>query len=195
MRSVGRVTVLGAVLAAGAGERFRASGGEGPKQLAVVDGEPLVARAVRAAIGAGLDEVVVIGGAVDLSSLDLPVPVLSNARWAEGIATSLQVAVERARQGGHEALVVGLADQPGVGADAWRAVAASPSEPPIAVATYEGRRGNPVRLARAVWAELPATGDEGARALVRRRPELVQAVPCDGRSDDIDTLEDLDRWS
>jgi CTP:molybdopterin cytidylyltransferase MocA len=195
VRSVGAVTVLGVVLAAGAGERFRASGGEGPKQLAVVDGEPLVARAVRAAIEAGLDEVVVVGGAVDLASLDLPVPVLPNARWAEGIATSLQVAVDRARQGGHEALVVGLADQPGVGAGAWRAVAAAPSEPPIAVATYEGRRGNPVRLTRSVWDDLPTTGDEGARALVRRRPELVQAVPCDGRSDDIDTLEDLDRWS
>ena len=189
------MTVLGVVLAAGAGERFRASGGEEPKQLAVVEGQSLVARAVAAARDAGLDEVVVVAGAVDLSSAGLEVTVLDNPRWAEGIATSLQVAVHHALDRGHDALVVGLADQPGVTAAAWRAVAAASPEPPIAVATYDGRRGNPVRLARAVWVELPESGDEGARGLIRRRPELVQAVPCDGRSDDIDTLEDLDRWS
>lgn len=189
------MTVLGAVLAAGAGDRFRASGGPGPKQLAEVDGEALVTRAVRVALEAGLDEVVVVAGAVDLASLDLPVAVVDNPRWADGIASSVQVAVDHARAGGHAALVVGLADQPGVTAAAWRAVAEAADEPPIAVATYAGRRGNPVRLPRAVWGDLPDTGDEGARVLMQRRPELVQAVPCDGQSDDIDTAEDLDRWS
>jgi CTP:molybdopterin cytidylyltransferase MocA len=189
------VTVLGVVLAAGAGERFRASGGVGPKQLAEVDGQPLVARVVAVARAAGLDEVVVVAGAVGLSELDLGAVVLDNPGWEGGIATSLQVAVRHAESAGHAALVVGLADQPGVTSGAWRAVAAAPDEPPIAVATYGDRRGNPVRLARSVWSELPVTGDQGARALMRLRPELVQAIPCDGRSDDIDTLEDLDRWS
>jgi CTP:molybdopterin cytidylyltransferase MocA len=189
------LTVLGVVLAAGAGERFRASGGEGPKQLAVVDGEPLVVRAVRVALEAGLDEVVVVSGATDLEALALPVEVLDNPGWPGGIATSVQAAIAHARAGGHDAVVVGLADQPGISSRAWRAVADAAADPPIAVATYDGQRGNPVRLPRAVWDELPATGDEGARALMRRRPELVQAVPCDGRTDDIDTVEDLDRWS
>ena len=193
--SVGGVTVLGAVLAAGAGERFRASGGDGPKQLAMVDGQTLVARAVATAVAAGLDEVVVVAGAVDLTGAGLPVTVLDNPRWSDGIATSLQVAVRHAETAGHDAVVVGLADQPGITAEAWRAVATATDRPPIAVATYDGIRGNPVGLSRSVWPALPQTGDEGARMLLRRRPELVQAVPCDGRRDDIDTLEDLDRWS
>lgn len=189
------MTVLGVVLAAGEGRRFRASGGSTPKLLAVVDGRPLLRHAVDAALGAGLDEVVVVAGAVDLQGLVDDVTVLQNPRWADGMATSLQVAVARATAAGHAALVVGLADQPGVGADAWRAVAAAPDDPPIVVATYDGRRGNPVRLAAAVWPLLPVTGDAGARHLLRGQPHLVREVPCPGAPDDVDTVEDLDRWS
>jgi CTP:molybdopterin cytidylyltransferase MocA len=194
--TVGWVTVLGAVLAAGAGERFARSGGAGAKPRAVVAGEALVARAARMAVAAGLDEVVVVQGAVDLTDL-LPVGIgaLTNRRWDDGIATSLQVAVVHARSAGHAAVVIGLADQPGIPAEAWTAVAAAPNEPPIAVATYGGRRANPVRLAAAAWDLLPVTGDEGARALMRGRPELVREVPCIGEAHDVDTLEDLRRWS
>ena len=189
------MTVLGVVLAAGAGERFRQSGGTGAKQLAEVDGTALVVRALQAALDADLAEVAVVQGAVDLSGVaPAGVTVLDNPAWARGVATSLQVALAHARAGGRDALVVGLADQPGVTAAAWMAVADARPSPPIAVATYDGRRGNPVRLAASVWAELPVDGDEGARALMRRSPELVQEVPCVGRPGDVDTVEDLRRW-
>lgn len=181
------------MLAAGSSTRF----GSEPKQLAPFRGRPLVSWAVEAAIEAdAFDVVFVVAGAVDLSAaVPSTVLLVENPAWAEGQATSLAAAVGAARVGGFDALVVGLADQPFVGPEAWRAVARSGLPDPIVAASYEGRRGNPVRLAREVWDELATTGDEGARTLMARRPELVGEVACPGNAADIDTLEELDRWS
>lgn len=185
---------MGLVLAAGSGERFRASGGDGPKVLSVVRGQALVAHVLAAICTAGLDDVAIVEGADDLHDV-VPAGVtrLHNPRPADGIASSLWLGVAAARAGGHDAVVVALADQPGVTADAVSLLARQPANPPIAVATYAGRRGTPVRIHASVWDLLPATGDEGARTLMRGRPELVLDVPCTGAPDDVDTVQDLDR--
>ena len=185
------MTTAAVVLAAGAGSRFA---GPTHKLLAPFRGRPLVAWAIGSAVADGLDETVVVTGAVDPAGL-LPAgaTVVRNERWAEGQATSVRAAVAAAARSGHDAVVVGLGDQPLVLPSAWRAVAAD--DHPIAVATYAGRRANPVRLAAAVWPLLPATGDEGARAVMRREPGLVGEVACDGAGSDVDTMEDLRRWS
>ncbi|MBM3660387.1 MAG: nucleotidyltransferase family protein, partial [Actinobacteria bacterium] len=92
-----------------------------------------------------------------------------------------------------EAVCVGLADQPRVGAEAYRRLAAAGEEGAIlAVATYAGQRANPVLLARGVWPDACALeGDEGARQLMGRHP--VVEVDCTGTGDpaDVDTLDDL----
>ena len=190
------MTIAGVVLAAGGGSRFTASGGAGPKPLAQVRGAALVDHVLATVGAAGFDEVLLVAGSTPLDDrATAGVVVLDNPSWEDGIATSLAVAVRHARAARHDAIVVGLADQPGVTADAWRAVAAAPLDPPIAVATYGGRRANPVRLAAAVWGLLPTSGDEGARTLMGERPDLVREVPCTGDPWDIDTVEDLTRWS
>ena len=180
------------MLAAGGGSRFSSGG---PNKLLVHwRGRPLASWAIEAAVSSAVGPVWVVDGAVDLSTV-VPegITLLHNPRWAEGQATSLQVAVGAARAAGLDALVVGLADQPLVPASAWAAVASSRAS--IAVATYDGRRRNPVRLSAAIWDLLPTVGDEGARTVARRRPELVEEVPCEGDPSDIDTREDLARWS
>jgi CTP:molybdopterin cytidylyltransferase MocA len=145
--------------------------------------------------------VFVVTGSVDLApALDStgfdgrrPRMVL-NERWPDGQATSLHAGIQAALADGCSSVVVGLADQPLVPPEAWRLVAAAPPAP-IVSATFAGERRPPVRLDAEVWPLLPIDGDEGARTLMRMRPELVSEVPCPGEPVDIDTLEDLDRWS
>jgi molybdenum cofactor cytidylyltransferase len=186
-----------AVLAAGGGSRFE---GEGHKLLASVRGRPVVAWAVAAAVESGLDPVFVVTGAVDLvgvlndAGLGERVRWVDHPGWEAGQATSLARAVTAASGAGLDGLVVGLGDQPFIAAEAWRRVGAVTAARPILVATYGGRRRNPVGFHRSVWSELPVAGDEGARRLLARRPELVGEVPCPGEPADVDTLEDLTRW-
>jgi len=187
----GGVTTVAVVLAAGAGSRFS---GPTHKLLAPLGTETLAGRAIGAARAAAIGPVIVVVGAVDLpSDVTAGCLVVRNPNWAEGQATSVQCAVTAARAHDADAVVIGLADQPFVTPDAWQAIASSTS--PIAVATYDGVRGNPVRLHESVWSLLPVTGDSGARDLIRLRPELVSEVACNGSSADIDTQEDLDSWT
>ena len=185
------------ILAAGSGSRFNGHDPDaqpGAKLLAVVRGRPLVYWAIAPALAAGLDEVIVVGGAVDLSSV---VPetarLLQNDDWSRGQATSLHVGLEWCAAKGHRCAVIGLGDTPGLTPEAWAAVAGAPLGP-IVFATYGGRRGHPVRLDAEIWSLLATDGDEGARSVARRYPELVHEVPCPGIPDDVDTREDLEHW-
>ena len=190
------------ILAAGAGSRWSGGGHKLSAELPATATEPpatVIERALAHAIAAAVGPVIVITGAApDIvpaalidGSID-QVTVHHNPDWADGQMTSLRVGLDAAAVLGCRAVVVGLADQPFITPAAWRTVAAT--DAPIAVATYDGRRGNPVLLDSAVWRLLPAGGDEGARSLMRVRPDLVREVPCIGSPADIDTEEDLRRW-
>ena len=186
------------VLAAGAGSRFD---GDGHKLSAPLSpaapnrSDSVIERSITNAIAADIGPVVVVAGAVaDIVPRHLldAVTVTHNDRWQEGQITSLHRGIAAARALGASSVIVGLADQPFIEPSAWRTVAHATG--PIVVATYAGTRANPVKLDAEVWELLPTTGDEGARALMRVRPDLVREVACTGSPADIDTTEDLRRW-
>ncbi len=184
-------TVAAAVLAAGAGSRFH---GPDHKLRAEFRGRPVLSWVLEAVDAAGFDQVFVITGPAAVDDLVGPGhTVVANPDWAQGQSTSLAVALDAADEAGHEAVVIGLGDQPLVPTAAWRSVGAAAGA--IVTATFDGRRRPPVKLHRSVWSEVDRTGDTGARRLMERRPELVSELACLGNPVDIDTVEDLRRWS
>jgi molybdenum cofactor cytidylyltransferase len=163
------VNVSGVLLAAGAGTRFRAAEG-GLKVLAPVGGRPLIERPLRALLDAGLDEVVVVLGS-DASEVEAGADlagarVLVHPGWAEGMASSLAAALE-ALPDTCDAVIVVLGDGPGLSAEAIRRVAAriAVGGAPLVGARYATGRAHPVAIHRSLWARLPRTGEDGARAL------------------------------
>ncbi len=178
--------VAGAVLAAGSGTRMGA-----PKADLVVDGERLLDRAIHVLSDGGCAPVL----AVVRAELAIPgATAVLNPSPERGMRSSLALALDAL--GDADALLVLLVDLPGVGALAVEAVAAAWHPGRITVATYAGRRGHPIVMAPALWrAALALAGaDAGARALLRARPELVDAVDVAGDPVDLDTPDDVRRW-
>lgn len=177
---------LAVLLCAGIGSRFD---GSTHKLLADIDGQTVYERSAHAALSAGIGPVVAITGAVELPPI-LGVEQIRNPHFAAGQGTSLRLALDVASERGYSSVVCGLGDQPLITAAAWRVVGGA-ADSQIAVATYGGKRRNPVRLAAEVWPLIDGVGDFGARQLMALRPELVIEVACAGFDLDVDTLEDL----
>ncbi len=182
------------VLAAGGGSRFG-----GGKLLARLGGRPLIESVLDNLLDAPVDEVIVVAGADAKRMREVceryGVRTVDNEEWELGQSTSVLAGL---RACGGEAAVVLLGDQPFVGAEAVERLVATFTEgAKVAVATYGGKRRNPVLFSQEVWPLLEAelAGDEGARSVLKQHPELVVEVPCGGVGDptDVDTREDLRR--
>lgn len=163
--------VAAVVLAAGASTRFGSA-----KQRILL--EPVLERVRASSVG----RVVVVLGAHEVETT---AETVHCPEWDSGAGASLRCGLA-ALPADTEAAVVVLADGPDIAPEAIdRLVAAwRRSGREVAAATYRGRRGHPVLLARAAWSRVP---DEGARSLD------ALAVPCDdlGAPGDVDVPADL----
>ena len=180
--------VGGLVLAAGEGSRFG-----GVKQLAPLDGRPLLEHAL-AAVAELSPRVVVLGhaaaeirAAVDLQGAQAVVC----AGWREGQAASLRCGV--AALGDVDAAVVTLGDMPFVTRAAVAAVVAAGRDGAQAVrGTYAGAPGHPVLLPRALLERVgELRGDVGFRALLDGAHALEVELGPLADPVDIDTREEL----
>jgi molybdenum cofactor cytidylyltransferase len=184
------------VLAAGGASRFGSA-----KQLAELDGVPLLEHAIRAVEAVpAIERIVVVLGAradeiragVDFGSAE----VVVCSDWDSGQAASLRCGVA-AVAGDADAVVLTLGDMPRVTAQViarFADLAAEHGAETRARGVFDGAPGHPVALGSAYFEELMALrGDVGARDVLKR----IGAYPiecghlCSGV--DIDTPEALDQ--
>jgi CTP:molybdopterin cytidylyltransferase MocA len=194
MSAPGAPRIAGVVLAAGAASRFGA-----PKQLAVLDGRPLLQHALDAQADAGLDERVLVLGAraeeVRAAVDPRGARVVVCAGWEEGMAASLRAGLEDLSPGTWA--VVTLGDQPRIPAAAVRAVAdaalAGAGGAAAVRATYGGTQGHPIALGPAILARVARLrGDVGARPLLAGAAVHELELGALGSPDDVDTPEQLE---
>jgi molybdenum cofactor cytidylyltransferase len=179
------------VLAAGQSRRM----GPVNKLLADVDGRPMVANVVDAALASKASPIVVVLGhqedRVRTALSGRTVTTVVNPDYAGGLSTSLQRGIA-ALPADVDGAVVCLGDMPAVSAAVIdRLIAAfDPVEGRlICVPTYNGKRGNPVLWDRRYFAEMTGiAGDVGARHLIGAHDEAV----CEVAMGDPGVLLDLD---
>lgn len=184
-----RGTLAAVVLAAGEGRRFG-----GAKQLAALDGRPLIGHVIATALGhRAVDRVVVVLGArADAIRAAVPedddrVRTVTCADWADGPSASLRCGL--AALDGADALVL-LADQPRIPAAAIDRVLAV--DAPLVRATVDGAPGHPVMIRADHQTRMVALDDDGRRALLRAEAATVEIGDLGGTGD-VDRPDDLDR--
>ncbi|MDB5393656.1 MAG: 4-diphosphocytidyl-2C-methyl-D-erythritol kinase [Rhodospirillales bacterium] len=122
---------------------------------------------------------------------ELPVSFHHAPDFAEGMSASLKAGIAAVPEGCDAALIC-LGDMPFVRAQTFdqAAQAYNPTSGWMALfPTFQGKRGNPVLLARPLFAEIMRLkGDQGARALLASIPERVGEIVVD----DPGVLRDID---
>lgn len=188
--------ISGLILGAGASQRLGT-----PKQLLPLRGTTMLGWVVdQAERAANLDEVILVLGRAAQEIRDRvdfgAAKVVENKVFAEGCSSSYRAGLA-AVYPESEAVMIILGDQPGILpgtidtlATEWRQ-----KDAPIALCSYQGRKGHPMIFARSMFAQLEDLhGDKAAWKLVDANADLVQEVNFDlPFPDDINTAKDFER--
>jgi CTP:molybdopterin cytidylyltransferase MocA len=178
-----------AILAAGGSQRLGH-----PKQLVLHRGQPLVRLAAQCAWQSRAAACSVVVGAhanaVRAGLGGLPVEVIHNADWAEGVASSLRAATAWAVESSCEALLLALCDQPHLTAKHLDRLIAEYELGARPVASrYAGKNAVPALFPARYFAYLARLrGDAGASRLLNGGAP-VTSVPWSEGEFDVDTPE------
>ncbi len=176
-------------MAAGESRRWGADN----KLLAPIDGRAMVRRTAEAILKSAVRPLLVVTGheADEIAAAleGLPVSFHHAPDFADGMSASLRTGIAAVPADCDGALIC-LGDMPFVRAGTFDRLAEVYAGQAALFPTYQGQRGNPVLLARALFGDIAhLTGDEGARKLLRAIPDRVGEVAVD----DPGILRDVDQ--
>ena len=180
------------ILAAGLSTRMKAF-----KPLLPVDGRPALEGLIETAKAAGLTDIIVVTGhnretlAPELSRLG--VAEAYNENFENGMFSSIQTGLAKARQSGKEGYLLMPVDCPLISVSVMRAVMDSAAEgDAFAVALFEGKKGHPLYIpAGRIDEILNSDGQGGLAAITDRYAEEMIRVETgeEGCLLDMDTPE------
>lgn len=177
------MTLAALVLAAGSARRFGSD-----KLSAPFRGEPLVRHAIRAALAAPVDRVIVVcSEALAVDGLPVETVRIASTELSESLKAGI-AAADRA-----DGVFVFLGDMPLVPHDVAGRLAAAIGDNFAAVPQHAGKNGHPVLLSARAFPKIARlTGDEGAgRLLKQRRDVAFVEVAEETVLLDVDSVEDL----
>jgi len=189
------VSVAAVVLAGGEAVRMGRQ-----KLLLELQGRPVIRWVVEAALASAVAETVVVvgheAGRVGAQVEDLPVTIVLNEDYREGMSSSLRAGLQAVR-GRCDAALFLLGDQPFVTPELLDRLISSFAVADKAIVRPEaaGAPANPVLVGAALFPEMLAQhGDVGGREVVARHPDEVLLVPVDDPwvAVDIDSAEDYE---
>ena len=188
--------IVAVILAAGAGRRAG-----GPKALLAIDGHSFLAHVARGIARPGVDAVAAVlgheaGRVEQESGLPAGVTRVLNPAPESGMLSSLLCGLDHAEQVGADAVLIHPVDHPTVAAGTIdRVIAALQAGAPIAVPSWQRRRGHPTGFARVTWRALrQAPADRGARAVLVDHPDWPVYVEGDpGCIAGVNTMEEYER--
>jgi molybdenum cofactor cytidylyltransferase len=180
--------VAAAILAAGDSQRLGR-----PMQMLSVDGRPLVRLLAETALDSSCNGVAVVVGAHSDLTIEalhgLPLSIVPNPEWSEGVASSIRTSVDWARSRQADALLITACEQPRLtAAHIDRLVRTWRSTPNLMVASrYNGELGVPAVFERACFPALASLfGNQNPQALVRAA-RVVIAIDWPDGAYDVDT--------
>lgn len=177
-----------------------------PKPLLILQGEPLLARSIRAVAAVpSIDRIFVVLGAESSQLANIVeqsgAQVVINPNWREGLSTSVKAGFKTASEALNDldSILFCLADQPHMTTAALKSLLdvrpVGEGTPKLVTARYDGHPGAPCWIDHSLFCQIEElAGDKGLRPLFRTLPagEMTQ-IDLPELATDLDTPDDYQR--